>query len=274
LPKKIVDTICNQVKALAKELGVVGLMNAQFAVKGDQVYLLEVNPRASRTVPFVSKVTGQPLAKIAARVMVGRTLAELGVREIQPTHVGVKEAVFPFVKFPGTDTILGPEMRSTGEVMGLDRDFALAFAKAQIGAGTKLPIDPSAGMVFISVRDEDKRAAVEVARRLRELGFGIMATHGTARFFEAEGVAVTPVNKVGEGRPHCVDAIVSGEVAMVVNTTVSGQAIRDSFSIRRTALTKDVPYFTTVAAARAAAQAIAALRRGALDVRSLQEYHS
>jgi carbamoyl-phosphate synthase large subunit len=274
LPKRIVDEICRQARALALELGVVGLMNAQFAVQGDDIYLLEVNPRASRTVPFVSKVTGQPLAKIAARVMIGRTLAELGAREIVPTHVAVKEAVFPFVKFPGTDTILGPEMKSTGEVMGIDRDFALAFAKAQLGAGTKLP---TSGNVFISVRDQDKPAALEVARKLVSLGFGIVATHGTARYFRAEGVAAHGVNKVQEGRPHCVDALLNGEIALVVNTTVGAQAIRDSFSIRRTALIKDVPYFTTMAAARAAALAIASLGpggRGGLDVRALQEYHS
>jgi carbamoyl-phosphate synthase large subunit len=226
----------------------------------------------------VSKVTGQPLAKIAARVMVGRTLAELGVREPRyeatPSHVGVKESVFPFVKFPGTDTILGPEMRSTGEVMGIDRDFALAFAKAQIGAGTRLPTDPARGAAFISVRDEDKEPVLEVAKKLRDLGFRIVATHGTARFFRDRGVAADGVNKVLEGRPHCVDALVNGEFSLVINTTSAGQAIRDSFSIRRTALTKDVPYFTTVAAARAAALAIASLKRGQLDVRSLQEYHS
>jgi carbamoyl-phosphate synthase large subunit len=274
LPKKTTDIIAAQVKALAKELGVVGLMNAQFAVKGEDVYLLEVNPRASRTVPFVSKVTGQPLAKIAARVMIGRTLKELGVREIVPAHVGVKEAVFPFVKFPGTDTILGPEMRSTGEVMGIDKDFPMAFAKAQIGAGTKLPVDPKKGGVFISVRDEDKPAAFEVAKRLHELGFAIIATQGTAKLFRERGIPVTIVNKVLEGRPHSVDAIVNGEIAMVINTTIGAQAIRDSFSLRRTALIKDVPYFTTIAAARAAAHAIAALQRGQLDVRALQEYHS
>ncbi len=274
LSQPVIERISQQVKALAKELGVIGLMNAQFAVKGppgnEEVYLLEVNPRASRTVPFVSKVTGQPLAKIAARVMVGRTLAELGVREIVPTHVAVKEAVFPFAKFPGTDTLLGPEMRSTGEVMGIDKDFPMAFAKAQLGAGTRLP---SAGKVFISVRDSDKEAAFDVAQKLSQLGFGIVATHGTAKFFGERGVKAEGVNKVAEGRPHCVDLLTNGEIAMVVNTTVGAQAIRDSFSIRRTALIKDVPYFTTLAAARAAALGIAALRRGALDVRSLQEYH-
>jgi carbamoyl-phosphate synthase large subunit len=272
LKPAIVDTICSQVRSLAAELGVVGLMNAQFAVKGDEVFLLEVNPRASRTVPFVSKVTGQPLAKIAARVMIGKTLAEMGVREIVPKHVAVKEAVFPFTKFPGTDTLLGPEMRSTGEVMGIDRDFPMAFAKAEIGAGTKLP---SAGRAFISVRDEDKPGALEVARRLVELGFSIVATHGTSAYFRENGVAAQGINKVKEGRPHCVDSIVSGEIALVVNTTSAGaQTIRDSFSIRRSALVKDVPYFTTLAAARAAAAAIAALGKGKLDVRSLQEYHS
>jgi carbamoyl-phosphate synthase large subunit len=272
LKPAIVETISAQVKALAAELGVVGLMNAQFAVKGDDVYLLEVNPRASRTVPFVSKVTGQPLAKIAARVMVGRTLDELGAREIVPTHVAVKEAVFPFVKFPGTDTLLGPEMRSTGEVMGIDRDFPLAFAKAELGAGTRLP---SSGRVFLSVRDEDKPAALEVARKLVQLGFAIVATHGTAAFLINEGVPAQGVNKVLEGHPHCVDAIHEGTIALVINTTTANaQSIRDSFSIRRTALVKDVPYFTTIAAARAAALGIQALGRGALDVRALQEYHS
>jgi carbamoyl-phosphate synthase large subunit len=274
LAPEIIDVISRQVKALARELGVVGLMNAQFAVKGRDVYLLEVNPRASRTVPFVSKVTGQPLAKIAARVMVGRTLAELGVREVVPSHVAVKEAVFPFNKFPGTDTLLGPEMRSTGEVMGIDRDFPRAFAKAQLGAGTRLP---TSGRAFISVRDEDKAPALDVARRLGGLGFGIVATHGTARYFREHGVAAEGVNKVREGRPHCVDALASGEFALVVNTTVGAQAIRDSFSLRRTALVKDVPYFTTMAAAKAAALAIGQMieskERGGLDVRALQEYN-
>ncbi len=277
LSPAVEDRIRQQMRALAKELGVVGLMNAQFAVLGperDDLYLLEVNPRASRTVPFVCKVTGQPLAKIAARVMVGRTLAELGVTEVRPAHVGVKESVFPFAKFPGTDTLLGPEMRSTGEVMGIDASFPLAFAKAQIGAGTKLPTDPRQGKAFISVRDADKAAALDVARKLVALGFGVVATHGTAGYFREHGVLAEGINKVKEGRPHCVDALVSGEFSMVVNTTVGRAAIVDSFSIRRTALVKDVPYFTTMAAARAAVAAISALSHDALDVRSLQEYHS
>ncbi len=270
LSQNKIDTISAQVRALARELHVVGLMNAQFAVQGDEVYLLEVNPRASRTVPFVSKVTGQPLAKLAAKVMVGRTLAELGAREIIPPHVAVKEAVFPFAKFPGTDTLLGPEMRSTGEVMGIDKNFALAFAKAEIGAGTKLPLG---GQVFISVRDADKPAALEVALELSRQGFSILATHGTAADMRAHGIAATAINKVRQGRPHCVDALLKGEVAMVINTTVGAESVRDSFSIRRTALMRDVPYFTTMAAARAAALAIDALRSGGLDVRPLQEYY-
>jgi carbamoyl-phosphate synthase large subunit len=270
LRRRVVERIKEQTRALAKELGVVGLMNVQFAVKDDEIFLLEVNPRASRTVPFVSKVTGQPLAKIAARVMVGRTLEELGVREIDPPHVAVKEAVFPFVKFPGTDTLLGPEMRSTGEVMGIDLHFPLAFAKAQLGAGTRLP---TSGRAFLSVRDEDKAPLLEVARHLVSSGFSILATRGTAKYLTEHGVAVESVNKVKEGRPHCVDALLNGDVALVINTTLGAEAIADSFSLRRTALMKDIPYFTTIAAARAAAGAIQALKSAPLDVRSLQEYH-
>jgi carbamoyl-phosphate synthase large subunit len=270
LQPEIIARISHQVRALAAELGVVGLMNAQFAVKGDEVYLLEVNPRASRTVPFVSKVIGVPLAKVAARAMVGQSLDAQGVSEVTPPYIAVKEAVFPFNKFPGTDTLLGPEMRSTGEVMGIDRDFAQAFAKAQIGAGTRLP---TAGRAFISVRDGDKAAAVEVARRLAEEGFALTATHGTAAYLRAQGLAVEGINKVLEGSPHCVEAIERGEIALVVNTTVGAAAIRDSFSLRRSALQRDVPYFTTMAAAKAAALAISALRRGRLDVRALQDFH-
>jgi carbamoyl-phosphate synthase large subunit len=269
--------IKDQTRALAFELGVVGLMNVQFAVQApyrdEDLHVLEVNPRASRTVPFVSKATGVPLAQVAARVMVGRSLAEQGVREVVPAHVSVKEAVFPFVKFAGVDTVLGPEMRSTGEVMGIARDFPSAFAKAEIAAGTHLP---ERGTVFLSVRDADKEGIVEVAERLVGLGFDLLATHGTARWLGERGIAVAAVNKVKQGSPHCVDAIASGQVAAVVNTTsADAGSIADSFLIRRTALVRDVPYFTTLQAARAAAAAIAALagRRG-LDVQSLQEYHS
>jgi carbamoyl-phosphate synthase large subunit len=255
---------------MARELGVIGLMNVQFAVKGHDIYVLEVNPRASRTVPYVSKATGQPLAKIAARVMAGRTLAELGAREIKTLHTAVKEAVFPFVKFPGVDVILGPEMRSTGEVMGIAQDFASAFAKAEIAAGTKLP---AKGCAFISVRDTDKPAAVEVAQKLASAGFTLLATSGTADVIERAGLAVRRVNKVKQGRPHCVDAMLSGDVQLVVNTTFGAAEMKDSYSLRRTALVRDIPYFTTLAAARAAAQAIAALGANGVGVRSLQEYN-
>jgi len=272
LDKNVILRIREQAKALALELGVVGLMNVQLAVKGGEVYVLEVNPRASRTVPFVSKATGVPWAKVAARVMAGRTLAELRVAEVEPPHVAVKEAVFPFVKFPGVDTVLGPEMRSTGEVMGLAADFATAFAKAEIAAGTRLP---DGGTAFLSVRDADKPAAAEVARRLIELGFTVLATRGTAAFLDGRGIPSRTIDKVNEGRPHCVDAIINGEVSMVINTTSADPiAVRDSFSIRRSALVRDLPYFTTVQAARAAVAGIAALRAGALDVRPLQEYHA
>jgi carbamoyl-phosphate synthase large subunit len=286
LAPRTIERIREQTRALARELGVVGLMNVQFAVKprevagaadpDPQVFVLEVNPRASRTVPFVSKATGVPWAKVAARVMAGRKLAELrssmNVREVVPAHCAVKEAVFPFVKFPGVDTVLGPEMRSTGEVMGLAGDFPTAFAKAEIGAGTRLP---DGGTAFLSVRDADKAAAAEIGRRLVELGFAVLATRGTAAYLAEHGVPARAVNKVNEGRPHCVDAIINGEVAMVINTTSADpKSVRDSFSIRRSALVRDLPYFTTVQAARAAAAAIAALRAGALDVKPLQEYHS
>jgi carbamoyl-phosphate synthase large subunit len=237
-----------------------------------------VNPRGSRTVPFVSKATGVPWAKVAARVMAGRTLSSLGVVEVVPAHFSVKESVFPFVKFPGVDTMLGPEMRSTGEVMGIAADFATAFAKAEIAAGTRLP---DHGTVFLSVRDADKPAVIELARKLAGLGFSLLATHGTARCLVEQGIPARGVNKVKEGRPHCVDAMINGEVAMVINTTSSDvPSVRDSFSIRRTALTRDLPYFTTMQAARAAVAAIAAIATmgagGAahIDVRPLQRYHS
>ncbi|HJZ84725.1 MAG TPA: carbamoyl-phosphate synthase large subunit [Polyangia bacterium] len=265
----IVDQIKAQTRAMARELGVIGLMNVQFAVQGQKVFVLEVNPRASRTVPYVSKATGQPLAKIAARVMVGRTLSELGAREWAQGHVAVKEAVFPFVKFPGVDTILGPEMRSTGEVMGIASDFATAFGKSQIAAGTRLP---QSGCAFVSVRATDKKAAVEVAHKLHGCGLTLLATSGTAQAIAAAGLPVERVNKVHEGRPDCVDAMKSGQVQMVINTTFGAQEIKDSFSLRRTALMRDIPYFTTMAAARAAAGAIAALQRGTIEVRSIQEW--
>ncbi len=270
LGEEPIAKIKEQARALARELRVVGLMNAQFAVQNGVVYVLEVNPRASRTVPFVSKATGVPLAKIAARVMVGRTLDELGVRETRPAHVAVKESVFPFVKFPGVDTVLGPEMRSTGEVMGIDLAFPAAFAKSQIAAGNALP---DGGRAFLSVRNEDKDALVAVARRLVELGFTLVATRGTAATLRGAGLAVEEVNKVHQGSPHCVDRMLAGEIHMVVNTTAGARELKDSFSLRRTALQRGISYFTTIRAAQAAADGIAAQRGGPAAVRSLQEYH-
>jgi carbamoyl-phosphate synthase large subunit len=259
-----------QTVALARALGVVGLMNMQFAVKGDDIYVLEVNPRASRTVPFVAKATGVPIAKIAARVMSGERLADCrGHRRPRGAHVAVKEAVLPFARFPGVDLILGPEMKSTGEVMGLDADFGRAFAKSQLASGTNLPLK---GCVFVSVRDHDKPALVEPCRRLVEMGFTLIATRGTAHVLRADGLPVRPVNKVRDGRPHIVDHMLSGEVQLVFNTTEGSQAIADSFGLRRTALTHAIPYYTTVAGARAAVQAIAALRAGSLEVAPLQSY--
>ena len=265
-----VAELCAQTEALAKALGVVGLMNVQYAIKDDAVFVLEVNPRASRTVPFVAKATGVPVAKIGARVMAGARLASfrLDGQAIAP-HVAVKEAVFPFNRFPDVDTILGPEMKSTGEVMGLNSSFERAFAKSQLGAGVRLP---ESGAAFLSVRDSDKAAAVAVARRLVELGFAIMATRGTAARLREAGLPVTVVNKVLEGRPHCVDAIKSGEIQLVINTAAGAQSVADSFAIRRSALTHGVPHYTTIAGARAAAHAIAAMRAGTLEVAPLQAY--
>ncbi|MGE0823902.1 MAG: carbamoyl-phosphate synthase large subunit [Candidatus Binatia bacterium] len=271
LSENVQNEIRRQTESLAKELRVVGLMNVQFAVKDETVYVLEVNPRASRTVPFVSKAIGAPLAKIAARVMAGQTLRDLDfTREIIPPHVSVKEAVFPFIKFPGVDTILGPEMKSTGEVMGIDNSFAMAFAKAQIASGTLLPVE---GTAFLSVRDSDKAAVLSVARRLVESGFSLVATRGTAAYLRQRGITVETINKVLEGTPHIVDAIHRGEIAVVMNTVEGAQAVADSFSIRRSALECRVPYFTTLAGAAAAAEGIARLRMGLLNVRPLQEYH-
>ena len=267
----VMEDIRRQSYALAKELKVIGLMNIQFAVKDNAVYILEVNPRASRTVPFVSKAIGRPLAKIAAKVMLGRTLKELGLtEEVAPKHISVKESVFPFIKFPGVDTILGPEMKSTGEVMGIDKDFGRAFAKAQIAAGAKLPLK---GTVFISVKDDDKDEIIPAARKLEGMGFKIIATSGTAQHLKAKGVNAEFVYKVGEGRPHIVDKIKSGEIAMVINTSFGIKAVKDSYSIRRSALVYGVPYFTTVSGAKAAAHGIGALITEGLGVTPIQEYH-
>jgi len=255
LPSHVERELRRQTVALARALGVVGLMNIQFAIQRDTVYVLEVNPRASRTVPFVSKATGMALAKIAARCMVGSSLDEQGVmREVVPPYFSVKEAVFPFIKFPGVDSILGPEMKSTGEVMGIGYSFGEAFVKSQLGAGVKLP---QGGNAFISVRDSDKLAAVEVARELAELGFTLLATRGTAAVLTAHGVSVMGVNKVAEGRPHIVDMMKNAEVSLIVNT-VEGKrnAVTDSRAIRTNALAQRITYYTTMAGARAACAAL------------------
>ncbi|MCB5944932.1 carbamoyl-phosphate synthase large subunit [Acidocella sp. KAb 2-4] len=270
LSPAIVAELRAETVAMAKALGVVGLMNVQYAIQNDTIYVLEVNPRASRTVPFVAKATGVPVAKLGALVMAGAKLASFKLDDsVSLPHVAVKEAVFPFARFPNVDTLLGPEMKSTGEVMGLDTNFARAFAKAQAGAGVSLPLK---GTAFVSVKDSDKAAIVPVARRLAELGFSIMATSGTAKCIAEAGIPVKRVNKVLEGRPHCVDAIRSGEIQLVINTAHGAQSVADSFDIRRSALTHGVPNFTTIAAARATAHAIAAMIAGTLEVAPLQSY--
>ncbi len=270
LPQHIQDEIREQVRKMALELDVVGLMNVQMAVQGEDIYVLEVNPRASRTVPFVSKCVGESLAKVAARVMAGKTLAEVGfTREIIPTYYSVKEAVFPFAKFPGVDTILGPEMKSTGEVMGVGDSFAEAFAKAQLGASEILP---TSGCAFISVREDDKPLVAQVARDLVELGFEVVATAGTAKVIEAAGLPVRRVNKVTEGRPHVVDMIKNDEVTLVINTTEGRQSIADSYSIRRNALQHKICITTTIAGGQAICEA---LKFGPeKTVRRLQDLHA
>jgi carbamoyl-phosphate synthase large subunit len=303
LGQATIAEIERQTTALAQALGVIGLMNVQFAVKNGDIYVLEVNPRASRTVPFVAKATGVAIAKLAARAMIGERLADFCHRPegnpeqcaVDPQanlppragagtvvalpaagkgnrgrgHVAVKEAVFPFARFPGVDLILGPEMKSTGEVMGLDSDFGRAFAKSQLASGTNLPLT---GCVFVSVRDHDKQALIDPCRRLIGMGFALVATEGTAAILSAAGLPVARVNKVRDGRPHIVDLMLDGGVQLVFNTTEGAQAIADSFSLRRTALTHSIPYYTTVAGARAAVEAIAALGAGSLEVAPLQSY--
>jgi len=270
LKPDVIAEIARQSEILARAIGVVGLMNVQFAVKDGTVYILEVNPRASRTVPFVAKATGVAVAKIAARVMAGEKLASFHLKPVVMKHVAVKEAVFPFARFPGVDVILGPEMRSTGEVMGLDRDFARAYAKAQLGAGEQLPLK---GACFISVRDSDKTAIVAVARRLHECGFAIVASVGTAKVLTAAGLPIKTINKVYEGQPHIVDSIINGAIQLVINTTEASQAaLQDSFSLRRTALMNKIPYQTTLSGARAVADAIHALQTSTLAPEPLQGY--
>ena len=269
LKREIIDEIEEQTRAMALGLNVVGLMNVQYAIQDGTIYVLEVNPRASRTVPFVAKVIGEPVAKIAAKVMAGAKLPEFDLKPDAHGRIAVKEAVFPFARFPGVDTVLGPEMRSTGEVMGLDTSFAVAFAKSQLGGGTKVP---TTGTVFVSVKDSDKAKIVAPAKKLLDMGFKLVATGGTQRFLAEQGIEVGTINKVLEGRPHIVDAIKNGEIALVFNTTEGAQALADSMSLRRAALMMKVPYYTTVAGARAAVEGIDAIRRGQLEVTSLQSY--
>jgi carbamoyl-phosphate synthase large subunit len=266
-----VERLRAQTRALALELGVVGLLNIQFAIQRDTIYVLEVNPRASRTVPFVSKAIGLPLAKLATRILLGETLADLGVREVTDLpHVAVKEAVFPFVKFPGVDAVLGPEMRSTGEVMGIGPDFRTAYWKAQVAAGSALP---QAGKVFLSVRNRDKRAVVPLGRILADLGFQLVATDGTGRVLERNGLSSEPIHKVAAGwRPNIVDLMKQREICLVINTPEDGRARRDSALLRRTAVAQGIPYYTTIDGAQAAVAAIEAQRAGPAAVRPLQSY--
>ncbi len=269
--KQMQDEIRRQTRLLARELGVIGLMNIQFAIQNGEVFLLEVNPRASRTVPFVSKAIGRPLAKLATKVMLGKSLKELGFeKEIEPPHISVKEAVFPFSRFPKVDTLLGPEMKSTGEVMGIGDNFGIAFAKAQAAAGYDLP---KGGTVFISVHDGDKAKALPVAKKFLQLGFKLIATAGTAGFLEQNGVPADLVYKLKEGRPHVVDKMKSDEIQLVVNTTLGKKTTSDSYEIRRTTLIYNIPYATTIAGAQAMAEAISALQKGEWEVKTLQEYH-
>jgi carbamoyl-phosphate synthase large subunit len=271
LPPELQDELRRQTVALARALKVSGLINVQFAIQESMVYVLEVNPRASRTVPFVSKATGVPLAKVAARCMAGRTLAEQGLKgEVVPPYYSVKEAVFPFIKFPGADTILGPEMKSTGEVMGVGANFGEAFVKSQMAAGEKLP---ASGKVFVSVRDPDKPRTIEIGRALARLGFTLVATRGTAAALAAAGLEVTPVNKVAEGRPHIVDMIKNREIVLIVNTVEESRtAVRDSYSIRRAALQGRIALFTTLSGARAACNGIEQSRE--LRPYSVQKLHA
>jgi carbamoyl-phosphate synthase large subunit len=271
LDRGLLNEIVEQTKALSYELEVVGLMNIQYAIKDKEIYILEVNPRASRTIPFVSKAIGIPLAKIATKIMVGKRLKDLGfTKEVIPEYISVKESVFPFIKFPGVDTILGPEMKSTGEVMGIDKSFEMAFAKSQIATGLGLPLE---GNVFISVRDEDKEAVLPVAERLLKNGFNIFATRGTASFLRDNKISVRTVNKVQEGSPNIVDIIKSGEVSLVINTPSGTKSLADSYSIRRTTIHCNIPYFTTISGAMAAVRSIESIKNMGIDVNPLQYYH-
>ena len=271
LPAEIVEEMERQAEALARALNVVGLMNVQFAVKDSEVYLIEVNPRASRTVPFVAKAIGQPVAKIASRVMAGEKLESFEPFKRECPYIAVKEAVFPFNRFPGSDPVLTPEMKSTGEVMGIDKTFEEAFLKSQMGAGMVLPRE---GTLFVSVKDTDKPHILGAVKTLIEQGFDVVATGGTQRYLAEQGLPVERVNKVAEGQPHIVDKIIDGDIALIFNTTEGWQSFKDSKSIRASALEEKVPYYTTAAASSAAASAIHAVNASKLEVRSLQDYYS
>jgi len=269
ISESVIAEIRRQAEALARALDVKGLMNVQLAVQGETVFILEVNPRASRTVPFVAKAIGSPIAKIAARVMAGEKLGQFRVNTAAIEHVAVKEAVFPFARFPGVDLLLGPEMKSTGEVMGIDRDFGTAFAKSQLAAGVALP---KSGTVFLSVKDSDKPAAVRLGADLISLGFNLVATRGTAAALVEAGIEVAVVNKVHEGRPHVVDLIKNEDIRLLINTTGGQQAIKDSFSLRREALMAKLPYYTTMSGARSLVEGLRRLAQGELSVSPLQSY--
>jgi len=272
LSQEILEQIKDHTRAIAGELDVKGLMNIQYAVKDGVVYVLEVNPRASRTVPFVSKATGVPLAKLATEVIMGKRLKDLGLtQDVRPSHICCKESAFPFARFPNVDTILGPEMRSTGEVMGIDSSFGLAFAKSQLAVGQKLPVS---GTVFISVKDKDKKASQGIATMFHDAGFKIVATGGTSAFLLNHGIPNQQINKVRQGRLHIVDMIKNGKIDLIINTTSNKRAISESCSIRRAALAFDIPYSTTIAGAKATALAIKSMIEGEFGVKTIQEYHS
>jgi carbamoyl-phosphate synthase large subunit len=271
LSKKVIETIRDHTHAMATELKVIGLMNVQYAVKGEKVYVLEVNPRASRTVPFVSKAIGVPLAKLAAKVMAGKTLKELGfTKEIRPKYWAVKESVFPFNRFHGQDILLSPEMRSTGEVMGLDADLGIAYAKSQMAAGSPLPLD---GKVFISVSDAHKKQVAAVAKQFADLGFELVSTGGTAAVLEKAGLKVQHIFKLAEGRPNAIDLLKNKEIQLVINTPAGESPRADEVKIRTTAVYTNTPIMTTLSGAKAAARGIAAIKKSGYSVQTLQEYH-
>jgi carbamoyl-phosphate synthase large subunit len=271
LSKEIIDKIVEYTRKIALALKVIGLINIQYAVKNNTVYVLEANPRASRTVPFVSKATGVPLAKIAAKLMIGKKLKDFGLKEnLFPKHISVKESVFPFSKLPNVDPVLGPEMKSTGEVMGIDYDFGLAYYKAELGAGMRLPIK---GNVLISVRDEDKEAIVNIARELEKMGFKIYATKGTAEVLKDNGINVEVVQKVSEGRPNVIDMMINQKFDLIINTPGGKRGKTEGYLIRRTAVERSIPYITTIPGAIATVNAIKAIRNGKLTVKSLKEYY-